>query len=227
MASVDKYNKVISVKFYRLYYVLQRTFVWFLYQIIWGVKVEGEENVSYTEPFIILANHCSNIDPPLIGITIKRPIAYMAKAELFKIPILKTLIHFSGAFPIKRKSGDQSYLNNTKYALETGWLLTIFPEGGRSSDGKLMNFKSGASRVLLNTNVAFLPVAIINSDNAWGKGKKLRLRQPMIVKIGKLVRPEEYLPKNELSEEEKIDYVRNVYYQKVLELLPEKHKPNV
>ncbi|MEK7433719.1 MAG: lysophospholipid acyltransferase family protein [Cyanobacteriota bacterium] len=227
MDKLDKYGKVMSVETYKLYYWFQRVLVFLFYQILWGVKIEGQENVSFSETYIILSNHCSNVDPPLVGFAVKRPIAYMAKSELFKVPILKQIIHWSGAYAVKRKAGDNSFIENTKYALDNGWLITIFPEGGRSPDGKFMPMKSGVARILLDTKVSFLPVAIIDSDKAWGKGKKIKFRQTLKVKIGKLVKPSDYMPSEDLTFEEKIDYIKNIYGQKILELLPEQHRPNV
>ncbi len=107
MDKLDKYGKVMSVETYKFYYWFQRVLVFLFYQILWGVKIEGQENVSFSETYIILSNHCSNVDPPLVGFAVKRPIAYMAKSELFKVPILKQIIHWSGAYAVKRKAGDK------------------------------------------------------------------------------------------------------------------------
>lgn len=222
----NKYNKVISVNVYKLYFWFSWIIVWLIYKVLWGFTVEGKENIPKDETFIILPNHCSNIDPPLVGMAVSKPIAYMAKAELFKVPILRSWIYYNGAYPVNRKSGNQAYLSDTKYALDNGWLITIFPEGGRSFDGKFMKAKSGAARVLIDSKKSFLPVALIDTHEAWGKKKKLKLRKSPHVKIGKLVTYNEYFPKEELSYDEQIEHIRKIYEQKIIELLPEKHKPN-
>lgn len=221
-----KYNKVISVEVYKLYFWLSWSIVWLIYKILWGFTVEGKENIPNDETFIILPNHCSNIDPPLVGMAIPRPIAYMAKSELFKIPVLRSCIYYNGAYPVNRKSGNQEYLADTKYALDNGWLITIFPEGGRSFDGRFMRAKSGAARVLIEAKKTFLPVALIGTDESWGKKKKLKFRKTPHIKIGKLVTYEEYFPKEDLSYDDQIEYIRKIYAQKIIELLPEKHKPS-
>jgi len=218
------YNKVFSVRVYSYYYVLERTFAWVLFNTLFRFKVEGQENIDYSRSFLILANHCSYIDPMLVGIAVKKPIAYMAKAEIFKVPLLNKIARWSGAFAVNRGSGDNSFLNNTVYALKTGWLINMFPEGGRSPDGKFMQVKPGAAKVLLAEPVPFLPVAIINTHNAWGKKRKIKFFTQIGLKIGKPVYPEEYMPDESLSETEKIKHIADIYAAKLIELLPQEHR---
>lgn len=218
------YNKVFSVKIYNLYYWFQRIMAWFLYKVIFNTTIEGQENIDFSKTFIIIANHNSYIDPPLVGYAVPKPIAYMAKSDLFKVPVLNKIMYWSGAYAIDRKNRDMSFINNTVYALEHGWLVTIFPEGGRSLDGRMMAVKSGAARILVNHNVPILPVALLNTNKAWGKKQKFKFRTKMHVKIGKIIYPEEYLPKTEMSEAEKIEYIRRVYASRLNDILSEEQK---
>ncbi len=224
---MSNYNKVFSVKVYRLYYWFQRILVWAIYRGLFGCTIQGQENIDFSQPFIILSNHCSNIDPPLVGYAIPRPIAYMAKYDLFKVPLLNKLMHWSGAYAVSRGHNDVSFIENTKYALGNGWLVTIFPEGGRSYDGKMMVVKSGAARILLSNPVPFLPIALINTNNAWGKKKKVNFSAKIKVKIGKMVYPQEYLPNKNISENEKLEYIKNIYAHKLNDLLPDEQKSAV
>ncbi len=164
------------------------------------------------------------MDPPLVGFAVPRPIAYMTKSDLFKIPVLNKIMHWSGAYAINRGIGDTSFIDNTVYALKNGWLVTIFPEGGRSLDGKLMEIKSGAAKIMLKYPVPFLPVALINTNNAWGKRKKINFFARIAVKVGKPVYPSEYMPADNLSEDEKIKYITKLYALKISELLPDKQR---
>ena len=204
------YNKAFSVKIYNYYYWFQRIIAWLLYKVIFRCEVIGRENIDFSQTFLIVANHCSNIDPPLVGFAVPKPIAYMAKSDFFKIPIFKDIIRFSGAFAVKKASKDQSYIDNTIYALKNGWLVTIFPEGGRSLDGKLMlkEIKPGVAKILLKHNVPLLPVALIDTHIAWGKHKKMKPFTKMTVKIGKTIYPKEYLPESTLPEAEQIEHIK-------------------
>jgi 1-acyl-sn-glycerol-3-phosphate acyltransferase len=219
------YNKVFSVKIYIYYYWIERIIAWFTYKVIFGCKVEGQENIDFSRPFIVLSNHCSHMDPPLVGYAVPKPIAYMAKSDLFKIPLMNRLMHWSGGYAVNRGIGDMSFIDNTINALEKGWIVTIFPEGGRSLDGRFMGAKPGAAKILLAHPVPFLPVAVINTHNAWGKHKKINFTARIRVKIGKPVHPEEYLPEETLSEEEKIKHIMDIYSAKIIELLPDEQKP--
>jgi len=222
------YNKVFSRKVYLYYYWFQRIIAWFVYDVLFRCQIEGQENIDFEKgKFLVLANHCSHMDPPLVGYAVPRPIAYMAKEELFKIPLLKTLIHCSGAYSVNRGVKDRSFIDNTIFAMNNGWVVTIFPEGGRSYDGHFMGAKIGTAKILLAAKVPFLPVALINTHQAWGKKKKIKFFTPIKVKIGKMVNPEEYLPEDHLSEEEKINLINQYYQKKLIELLPSEHQPLV
>lgn len=218
------YNKVFSVKIYSFYYWFQRILAWFLYKIIFSTTIEGQENIDFSKTFIIVANHNSFIDPPLVGFAVPRPIAYMTNSRFFNVPILKKIIHWSGAYAIDLKNKNTTFINNTVYALDHGWLVTIFPEGNRSTDGRLMAVKPGLARILVKKNVPILPVAIIGANKAWGKGGKFKPRAKMTVKVGKMIYPQDYLPAIEMSEEEKVEYIRKIYAQKLNDLLPEEQK---
>jgi 1-acyl-sn-glycerol-3-phosphate acyltransferase len=218
------YNKVFSVKIYSLYYWIERIIAWLIYKVIFGCKIEGRENIDFSRTFIILANHCSHMDPPLVGYAVPKPIAYMAKSDLFKIPLLNRIMHWSGGYAVNRGVGDISYIENTLFALKQGWLVTIFPEGGRSLDGRFMGVKPGTAKVLMANPVPFLPVGLINTHKAWGKHKKINFSVKVRVKIGRPVYPAEYLPAENLTEEEKIKHISDIYSEKINELLPEEQR---
>jgi 1-acyl-sn-glycerol-3-phosphate acyltransferase len=98
-------------------------------------KVIGASNIPPTGPAIIACNHVSYLDPPALGCAIRRPIAYMAKTELFEIPVLGPLIRGLGAFPVDRSRGDVAAIKQAAEVLRSGAMLGIFPEGTRNLDG--------------------------------------------------------------------------------------------
>lgn len=221
---MTNYNKVISIKIFKLYYWIERIFAWILFNIIFRTQIEGRENIEYNRTFIIIANHASYLDPPLVGFTVPRPSAYMGKEEVFKVPILKTLVRYSGGFSVNRGKNDSSFIKNTLYSLENEWLVTIFPEGTRSVDGKLLPMRSGVARILLEKQVPLLPIALIDTHKAFSKKGKIRLFSKIKVKIGKIIEPSEYTPPDNLSYDEKIEYLKKFYGEKLRELLPEEQK---
>ncbi len=100
-----------------------------------GISVVGAEHVPRTGPLIVACNHVAYLDPPALGCMAPRPVAYMAKKELFEIPLLGPLIRKLGAFPIDRRRGDTAAMKAAVRALQTGACLGIFPEGTRNRNG--------------------------------------------------------------------------------------------
>jgi len=95
----------------------------------------GAQNVPADGPAILVSNHVSYLDPPTLGCAIRRPVAYMAKTELFSIPVLAPIIRALGAFPVDRSRGDVAAIKQAAHVLETGAVLGMFPEGTRNRDG--------------------------------------------------------------------------------------------
>jgi 1-acyl-sn-glycerol-3-phosphate acyltransferase len=92
-------------------------------------------NVPPDGPAILVSNHVSYLDPPALGCAIRRPIAYMAKTELFEIPVLRTVIRALGAFPVDRSRGDVAAIKQAADVLKKVAVLGMFPEGTRNKDG--------------------------------------------------------------------------------------------
>lgn len=218
------YNKVIPIQKSIKYYNFVKSLAKIILKTFFRIGVEGNENVKLDESFLILSNHNSYLDPIIIGCTIDRLLAYMAKEELFKVPILNEIMYHVGAFAVKRGKGDKSYLENSINALKNDWLLNMFPEGSRSITGKFEKIKYGAAKILLNHPIPFLPIALINTNIAMGKHKPIKLFTKITVRIGKLVYPEEYMPNENLTEEEKLQHIGKIYYSKIYDLLPQDQK---
>ena len=148
------------------------------------LKVEFEEPMPESEGFVLACNHTSDWDPVFLGIACPKPVRYMAKSELFRIPVLGPVIRGLGAFPVERGKGDTGAIQNAIEIVRTGGVLGIFPEGGRSKDGKLKKIKSGASVVAGQTGAGILPAAITY-------GKRHFLRREVTVKFGKYITHEQ------------------------------------
>lgn len=125
---------------------------------------------------ILCANHISNLDPLLLGCGTNRQVHFMAKEELFKIPLLSYFIVQFGAFPVKRGAGDRSAIRTTLKILGEGKVIGIFPEGTRSKTGELGQGKPGVGLFALKSEAAVIPVAIIGP---------YRLFRPVTIVYGK------------------------------------------
>lgn len=179
--------------FYRL---LKWTVVNPLFRVVYQGSVTG--STPRTGPLIIVCNHASYLDPPLLSNAMCRPVAFMAKAELFQVPLLKQAIQVYGAYPVKRSgSGGQSpvgdhrsALKASQDALQRGWAIGIFLNGTRTDDGRIPSPHLGAALISAHSHAPLLPVALWGTHQVLPKGKSLpKLFCPIRVQIGSLIPP--------------------------------------
>jgi 1-acyl-sn-glycerol-3-phosphate acyltransferase len=138
----------VNLRFYRFIAWLVRT----LLKAFWHLRVFGAEKVPPAGPVIVACNHVSYFDPPALGCALSRPLSYMAKQELFTIPVLGTIIRALGAYPVDRSRHTGAAIKRSLEVLQTGAAIGIFPEGTRNLDGTvkphvgvaLLAAKSGA-----------------------------------------------------------------------------------
>ncbi|MDR3244052.1 MAG: 1-acyl-sn-glycerol-3-phosphate acyltransferase [Elusimicrobiota bacterium] len=146
-----------------------------MFSILFRWRIEGSENLPKTGGAIISPNHISWFDPPLAGAAMKRPLNFMAKEELFNIPIFGFLIRRTNAFPVKRGSQDFSAMRYAFSLLKGGRFLLMFPEGTRSKDGLIGKARAGAGMVACNAQVPLIPVKIENT-NKMSKFKRIKIK---------------------------------------------------
>ncbi|HHW32423.1 MAG TPA: 1-acyl-sn-glycerol-3-phosphate acyltransferase [Clostridiaceae bacterium] len=146
--------------------------------LLYRIEIIGRENIPEKGPAILCANHKSLLDMFLLGYRIKRWIHWMAKEELFRIPILKSILVNYGAFPVKRGKGDIGSIKASLKILEDQHILGIFPEGTRVSKKKKGEYKvkSGVALIAVNAQVPIIPAAIVGN---------YKLFSPMKVIYGK------------------------------------------
>lgn len=150
-----------------------RPLVWLVARAYLGVRYEGVHHVPLTGPLIIAPNHVSYADPPLVSIPVRRSICYMAWRRLFKAPGLGWLIRWAGAFPVELDMADTRATREAVRLLQSGEAVMIFPEGGRSTDGRLQPFKPGAFRLACSLGVPVLPVTIVGGHECWPPHQRL------------------------------------------------------
>ncbi len=163
-----------------LFYRTARALFSVLFLVIFPKKVFGTENIPEEGNFIVCSNHINWFDPTLIACTVgkNRQICFMAKEELFKIPVFNYLVTKAGAFPVKRKKADRKAIKHALDLLDNKKSLGVFPEGSRSKTGELQKPYHGTALVVLRSEVPVLPVAI--------KGP-YKLFKPIKINIGKPV----------------------------------------
>jgi 1-acyl-sn-glycerol-3-phosphate acyltransferase len=128
---------------------------------IYRFEVIGTENIPKVGGVLLCANHIENLDPIVVGICSPRPIHYMAKDELFSVPILGRIVSKVYAFPVKRGLSDREALRKGLAVLKEGNVLGLFPEGTRSKTGELGKGLAGAGFFALRSEAAVVPCAII------------------------------------------------------------------
>jgi 1-acyl-sn-glycerol-3-phosphate acyltransferase len=173
---------------------------------VYRIEVVGVEHFPKEGGVLLCANHISNLDPPVVGITAPRPVHFMAKEELFRVPILKHIVRNLNAFPVKRGMSDRQALRTGLDVLKDGKVLGIFPEGTRSKDGKLGKGLAGVGFFALRTNAFVVPCAIV------GPYKPFRTLK---VVYGKPIDMQEFREKK-ASPEEATEYIMS-HIQALLE----------
>jgi 1-acyl-sn-glycerol-3-phosphate acyltransferase len=138
-----------------------------------GLRFEGVEHIPQTGPLIIASNHVTYADPVLISLPVRRPVHYMAWDQLFHVPGLAWLIRRLRAFPVELESADRRATREAVRLLHRGRAVMIFPEGGRSLDGRLQRFKPGAFRLACSLGVPVLAVTIVGGHECWPPGRAL------------------------------------------------------
>ncbi len=157
----------------------------------------GLEHIPKRGPVIIAANHRSFLDPFVIATMARRPMYYVAKKEIFDIPVVGWLISMLGAFPVERGAGDADMIATAKAILARGDIVLMFPEGTRTRPGSLGQPKRGVGRLALETGVPVVPLAIIGTE-AVRRGvllrpHKVRLRAGPPLRFPKVEEPSKAL----------------------------------
>ena len=154
-----------------------------------GGRVYGAENVPRKGPLIVVANHASDFDPPIVSAAVRRPVSYMAKEELFRVPVLKQAITLYGAYPVKRGSADRSAIRAALAQLEAGWAVGVFLEGTRTPDARIPSPKLGAAMLAAKAQVPLLPLSLWGTQAIIRKGERVPHRVPITVRIGEAITP--------------------------------------
>ncbi|MBE9191743.1 1-acyl-sn-glycerol-3-phosphate acyltransferase [Gloeocapsopsis crepidinum LEGE 06123] len=179
-----------------LYYAFKWSVVNPMLRIYFRGHVYGAENVPQKGPLVVVSNHASDFDPPILSCCVRRPVAYMAKEELFRIPVFSKAIELYGAYPVKRGSADRSAIRAAVKYLEDGWAAGVFLQGTRTPDGRITEPKLGAALIAAKTNAPLLPVSLWGTQNI--QSSAIPRSVPITVRIGQAIPPPSSTDKAEL-----------------------------
>ena len=166
------------------YRLISYLLVFPVFRLLFRGRTTGNDNVPLEGAVVVVANHGSHLDPPLLGHALGRPVAFMAKAELFRVPLLGPIIRACGAYPVERGAGDREAIRTATDRLLQGWATGVFLDGTRQNDGRVNRPQPGAALLAARAGVPLLPVAIINSYRVLGSGSRRARLLPIHIRIG-------------------------------------------
>lgn len=167
------------------------------------VHVEGRENIQSGVHYIFLSNHISNLDPPVLLPSIPGMTSVFLKKELMNIPLLGTAMRMGKYVPVSRSNSREDAQRSVEAAadaLNSGLHITVFPEGTRSPDGRLLPFKKGAFFLAEQTGAPIIPIVISGTERMMPKGT-LRIRPgKAYLKFLAPIRPQDAASREDLME---------------------------
>jgi 1-acyl-sn-glycerol-3-phosphate acyltransferase len=155
-----------------LYYLVRELCYW-IFRIFWRLRIFNLNKIPRKGPLIVCANHRSYADPPLMGVTVNRPVCFLAKEELFSFKPFGWFIYQLNARPLNR-SGDVGAFKTALRVLENNGVMIIFPEGGRSKTDQFRQPKAGVGLLAKKSGAKIVP-AYIHNSNRWLKGASLKV----------------------------------------------------
>lgn len=158
--------------------------------VLFRLRAWGVEHVPARGGAVLVANHQSFLDPPLIGVISPRTVHFMARRSLFDLPLLGRVLRALKSFPVRRDEADLGAMRRTIRILRGGAVVLLFPEGTRTPDGEVKAFKPGFALLAARAGVPIVPVAIHGAFEAWPRHRPLPTPGwPIAIAFGEPIAP--------------------------------------
>lgn len=174
-----------------IFYRVARSLVWVLSRSLFRLKADGTDRVPASGAYVIAPTHRSLLDAFFVGMITRRRVRFMAKRELWGVPVLGRLVEALGAFPVDRDAADRAALRTAMECVRAGEPLVIFPEGTRRRGSVVEDLHDGAAYVAARLGVPIVPVGIAGSEEILPKGSKVpRFKKVRLVVGDPITAPE-------------------------------------
>ncbi|MHB1557114.1 MAG: lysophospholipid acyltransferase family protein [Isosphaeraceae bacterium] len=173
-----------------VWYTVVRYVTGILSAVILGWRATGHRSVPRSGGVLLVSNHLSYMDVFFLGIPLRRPLNYVARSTLF-VSVLGSLIRSVGGFPIQREGMGASGMKETLRRLRLGGIVTLFPEGTRSADGRMGPLKPGIAVLVERAGVPVVPVGLAGTFEVWPRSRPLPSPHPIRIHFGRTIYPED------------------------------------
>jgi 1-acyl-sn-glycerol-3-phosphate acyltransferase len=166
------------------------------------VKIVGLDQIDKSGTYIFMSNHVSNIDPPIVCPLIPRRTSILAKKEVWRIPILAKALKLAEIVPIERENRDAAIqsIRRAEAVIKHGINMTLFPEGTRSPNGRLLPFKKGPFHLAITTGVSVVPITILGTYEMLPKGNMIIRPGIVTLVFHPPMDPKQYSSRDELTQ---------------------------
>lgn len=145
-----------------------------LFRLLFGLRIEGLEQVPAEGGALVISNHLHNLDPIILEAAFPRPVHFMAKKEIFPVPVVGWIVRQTGSFPVDRQGGGRDALRYAERLLDRGILVGVFPEGTRSTTGGLIEPFAGSALLASRSKSPIVPTAVFGTERLPFNGAKGR-----------------------------------------------------
>lgn len=164
-------------------FVITHIFYMIRLKLVYRLEVYGKENIPKNNEYIVAPNHLSTLDPPMIASIMPRPVAFMAKKELFENPFMRWWLNWLGSFAVDREKLSVSTIRTVLTIKKTDWVFGIFPQGTRQVPGVISDITKGFASLAKQTKCGILPIGFVGSEEA----RHRPFSGKIIIKIGELI----------------------------------------
>jgi 1-acyl-sn-glycerol-3-phosphate acyltransferase len=167
-------------------------------------RAQGVEHIPPEGGGLVLVNHQSFLDPLLVGLPLNRPVSYLARDNLFRVPVIGWILRHTYVMPINREAASTASIKESIQRMEQGFLVGVFPEGTRSSDGSVGEFKPGFIALIRRSRLPVYPVGVAGAREAFPRGAWLLRPRKVSVVFGEPLLPDELEPLTKRGREEEL-----------------------